>query len=161
MKTFNTFTITDNSTCNITYNIESTAVWHLEHVWWGSLLVQETCRGEEDCDRLERRASKNTATENGLHNTVSIIHNGYLKPSDNYGICTEPRRHRRHHHYHNHRHYHHIICFTTGPQPLPQRFLHRAWSNAFFQFTVPSRFLKVICSVLKCSSSSSLESFLH
>jgi len=45
-KTFDRFTTKDSYTWNITHNTESTAVWSLKPVRWGSLLVQENYQEE-------------------------------------------------------------------------------------------------------------------
>jgi hypothetical protein len=50
-KTFDRFTTKENYTLNITYNMESTAVWNLKPEWWGSPLVQEKYWGEKAFDK--------------------------------------------------------------------------------------------------------------
>ena len=50
-KTFDTFTIKDSCTWNITHNTESAAVWSLKRERWGSPLVQEKHQEEKACDK--------------------------------------------------------------------------------------------------------------
>ena len=50
-KTFDRFTTRDSYTWNITYNMESTAMWSLKCERWGSLLVQEKCQEEAACGK--------------------------------------------------------------------------------------------------------------